>query len=269
MSLKPLILALVAAAAASAAQAGETACWYEHGVVVVPAEVAGVAGDYILDSGEPQTQLAQTQAQGAGFADPAFAADVVLAGVRQPGVTVAVKPLDVRTGLFPTPIAGVIGADVLKAWVADLSFTPCRLRLSAPGAAPPFGRAVAAPLRVMDGVPTIAAQVSDGTHSLAGAFVLSTGADAPVRLSDTAASVAGAAQPAELYPNGVLRAKLAGLSFAGRGFEDLLAGLVKPDDPGVTGLLGAALFHDLRLRLDMPAGRLLVAPAEKPAGRHR
>ncbi|THD81899.1 MAG: hypothetical protein E7812_03580 [Phenylobacterium sp.] len=269
MSLKLLLLALTAAAAATAAQAGETACWFEKGVVVVPAEVAGVAGDYILDSAEPQTVLAETQAQGAGFEATALTADVALAGAVQPNVAIAVKDLDVRTGLFPTPIAGVIGADVLKAWVADLSFTPCRLRLSAPGAAPAFGRAVSLPLRMTAGVPTLEAKASDGARSLTASFALSTGADAPVRLSDTAASVRGAAKPKELYPNGVLRAKLAGLTFAGRRFEDVLAGLETSSDPTVAGLLGAPLFHDLRVRLDIPGGQLLIAPNEKGPGSRR
>ena len=76
MSLKPVALGLAACAALpAAARAGETACWFENGVVVVPAEVAGVAGDFILDTGAAHTVLAETQAEGAGFADPAFAGD--------------------------------------------------------------------------------------------------------------------------------------------------------------------------------------------------
>lgn len=266
MSLKPVILALAAAAAPAAAQAGETGCWFEGGVVVVPAEVAGVAGDFILDTAEPQTLLAETQAQAAGYAATALTAEVAVAGQRQAGVAVAVRGLDVRTGLFPTPIAGVIGADVLKAYVLDIGFTPCRVRLSAPGKAPPFGRATVLPLRLIGGLPTVPASVSDGARTLSGAFLVSTGADAPLRLSDAAAAAPGAAKPQELYPDGVLRPRLRALSFAGRLYEGMLAGLFKPAAPQIAGEIGAALLHDRRVRIDMPRGRLSIAPDEKGPG---
>jgi hypothetical protein len=271
MSLAPVILALAAAAATPAAAhgaslAGETACWFEGGVVVVPAEVAGVAGDFILDTAAPQTLLAETQAQGAGYEETALTADVALAGRRRAGVAVAVQALDVRTGLFPTPIAGVIGADVLNAYVVDLSFAPCRLRLSAPGEAPPFGHAISLPLTTIAGLPSVPARVSDGSATLSGAFLVSTGADAPLRLSDAAAAVPGAARPQELYPDGVLRPRLRALSFSGRLYEGLLAGLFKPPEPRIAGEIGAAVLHDLRVRIDMPGGRMLVAPNEKGPG---
>jgi hypothetical protein len=266
MSLKPLLLALAASAAASAAHAGETACWSDGGVLVVPAEVAGIAGDFILDTGEAHTVLAETQAQTAGFEDKALVAEVSLAGVRTANVAVAVEDLDVRTGLFPTPIAGVIGTDVLAGYVLDVSFAPCRVRLSAPGKAPPFGRATVLPLTMVAGLPTAPASVSDGARALTGRFVIATGADAPLRLSEAVAAAPGAAKPAELYPNGVLRPKLSALSFAGRLYEGLLAGLVKPADPAIAGVIGGAPLNDLRLRLDLPAGRLSVAPNEKGPG---
>lgn len=128
--MKPLLLALACALPASAAQAGEAACWFENGVVVVPASVMGVAGDYILDTATPRTQLAETQAQGAGFAETALTGEVRLAGLRLTGRPVAVADLDMRTGALPTPIAGVIGVDLLKAYVLDVSFAPCRVARS-------------------------------------------------------------------------------------------------------------------------------------------
>jgi hypothetical protein len=266
MSLAPVILALAAAAAPAAGHAGEVACWFEGGVVVVPAEVAGVAGDFILDTGEPQTLLAETQAQAAGYEDTRLAAEVALAGERQANVAVAVKDLDVRTGLFPTPIAGVIGADVLKTYVVDVSFSPCQVRLSRPGEAPPFGRATHQALKWVAGVPTAWPNFSDGAITYTAPFVISTGADAPLRLSDGFAIVRGAAKPGELYPNGVVRPKLRALSFAGRLYENVPAGLVKPLSPEIGGVIGAALLHDQRIRIDMPGGRLLIAPNEKGPG---
>ena len=41
--------------------------------------------------------------------------------------------------------------------------------------------------------------------------------------------------------------------------ENLPAGLVKAEDPGLTGEIGAPLLSHYRLRFDFPAGRLLLA----------
>ena len=79
-----------------AARAGETACWFDSGVLVVPAEVAGVAGDYVLDTGAPHTLLDETQAQGAGYAETALVAAVRLTGLELPGRPVRVAVLDAR-----------------------------------------------------------------------------------------------------------------------------------------------------------------------------
>ena len=45
---------------------------FEGGVIVVGAEVMGVPGDYILDTATPHTQLADSQAQTAGFTETAL-----------------------------------------------------------------------------------------------------------------------------------------------------------------------------------------------------
>ncbi|MFC3068652.1 aspartyl protease family protein [Phenylobacterium soli] len=259
MSLAALLLALVA-------PAPPVSCWFENGVVVVPAEVAGVAGDFILDTGQAQTILAETQAQGAGFSETALTAQVRLAGRRTAGVPVAVQDIDVRAGLFPTPIAGVIGADVLKAYVVDIDFAPCRVRLSLPARAPRFRAAAALPLTWIAGAPAVEAAVADGPHAFTGDFALATGSDTAVRLSDALAAAPGAAKPRELYPYGVLRPRLRALSFAGRLAEDLPAGLVKPADPALAGEIGAPLLAAWRVRLDFPGRRLLLAPNEKGPG---
>ena len=259
-------LAALALAAAPAARAGEIGCWFENGVVVVPAEVAGVAGDYILDTGQPQTLLAETQAQGAGYAETEFAGEVRLAGVRIAALQLAVKDIDVRTGLFPTPIAGIIGADALRPYVVDLSFAPCRVALAAPGRGRALAGATALPLAWIAGRPTIAAAASDGPHAAAGDFALATGSDTAVRVSDALARVAGAAKPQELYPYGVLRPRLRALSLAGAIAEQLPAGLIKPDAATLMGEIGAPLLATWRLRFDFPAARLLLAPSKKGSG---
>lgn len=272
MSPKTHLLALAGAAAGAVAPkawAGESACWFENGVVVVSAEVLGVAGDYILDTGAARTVLAETQAQAAGYADTTLTGEVGVAGVRIADLPVIVQGIDVRSGLFPTPIAGVIGADVLKPYVVDLSFAPCRVALHAPGQAPAFRAATALPLSWIAGVPAVTAGVSDGPRVITGAFALATGSDTPLRISDTVAAAPGAAKPRELYPYGVLRPRLRALSLAGQIAEHLPAGLLKTDDPSLLGAIGAPLLWAWRVRFDFPANRLLLAPDEKGPGASR
>lgn len=259
----PILAALIALAAtpaeAAKAPVGGTACWFENGVVVVGAEVMGVPGDYVLDTATPHTQLADSQAQTAGFAETALVGEVRLAGVVARDRPVAVASLDLRTGALPTPIAGVIGADVLRAYVLDVTFAPCRVTLSPAGRAPPFRATNALPMRWVADRPVVAAAAADGPRALAGDFTPATGGDTAVRLSDAIARAPGAAKPKELYPYGILRPRLRAFSFAGALFEDLPSGLIKAEDPGLSGEIGAPLLSRWRLRFDFPAGRLLLA----------
>jgi hypothetical protein len=239
----------------------EQACWFENGVVVTPAQVLGVAGDYILDTATPNTQIAETQAQTAGFSETALSGKVRLAGLRLSGQPVAVAKLDMRTGALPTPIAGVIGADVLKNYVLEVRFSPCRIRLTRSG---PERRAKGAQrLRInwIGGVPTIRAAVADGVTTLAGDFAIGVGADTAVRLSDAVAGAPSAAKTRELYPYGVLRPKLSALSFAGDLSQNLPAGLIAAQEGAVTGIIGGPLLARYRLRFDFPRGWLEVSPA--------
>lgn len=259
MTRAPLALSAVLALAATPARAAEAACRFENNVVVVGAEVMGVAGDYILDTATPHTQLGETQAQAAGYADTALLGAVRLAGVTAAGQSVAVADLDMRTGALPTPIAGVIGADVLKAYVVDVSFSPCRVRLSPAGRGPALAAEAALPMGWVAGRPVVRAAASDGTRARAGDFAPATGGDTAVRLSDAVASAPGAVRPKELYPYGILRPTLRAFSFAGGLSENLPAGLVKAEAPGLTGEIGAPLLSQWRLRFDFPGGKLLLA----------
>lgn len=273
---RPRLLRLAAGAALAAplaapleARAGEAPCWFERGAVVVSAEVAGVVGDFILDTGAPRTILAETQAQAAGYEATDIAGEVSLAGVRSATLPMVVKDIDVRTGLFATPIAGIIGADALKPYVLDLRAGPCRVALYPAGHAPRFGSAMRLPLTWIAGVPTAEASASDGPHAFTGAFALATGSDTAARLSDAYAAAPGAAKPQELYPYGVLRPRLRALSFAGGIAEAVPAGLVKSPDPALAGEIGAPLLMAFRLRFDFPAGRLELTPNEKGPGSRR
>ncbi|THD68176.1 hypothetical protein [Phenylobacterium sp.] len=252
-------LALIAAPAL----AGEAACWFENGVVVVGAEVMGVSGDYILDTASPHTVLADSQANAAGFAETALKGEVRLAGVALKDRPVAVEVVDLRTGALPTPIAGIIGADVLQGFVLDVDFSPCRVRLSR-RAGGRFPAAASLPMGWVAGRPVVRAAVADGPHAFSGFFTPGVGADTGVRLSDALARAPGAPKDKtkELYPYGVLFPRLRALSFAGGLTENLPAGLMKAEDPALAGQLGAPLLSHWRLRFDFPAGKLLLAAAK-------
>ncbi len=254
-----LALAALAAALPPAARAAEAACWFEGGVVVVTAQAAGIAGDFILDTGTATSVLHNTAAEAAGIEGRQTVGDVRLAGVTVSGHTLAVAPLDVRTWNLPTPVAGVIGADVLKGFVVDVEFRPCRVRLSRPGEAPAFRPRERLALTWDEGRPTAPAAVFDGRLAASGAFILATGMDVAVRLADDLASTPGAARPSEVYPDGVWRARLEGFSFGGHTAGTVAAGLSKPLGQAA-GTLGGEALAAYRLRFDFPAGQVLVAP---------
>lgn len=243
-------------------EAGTTRCWIDQGVLVVPAVVAGAAGDYILDTGAPTTQLHETRAQSEGFADKALTSEIRLAGLILPARSVAVVDLDARTYDFPTPIAGVIGADALGGLVLDVSFAPCRVGLWRKGREPWLTRARALPMTMAEGRPLVAMGVADGTRAELGRFVPSTGLDAAVRLDAGQAMVVHDGKPDALLPYGAGRARLRALSFGGELWENLPAGLVAPADlpPGALGQVGPAVLARWRLRFDFADGRLWRAP---------
>jgi hypothetical protein len=229
-----------------------------------------VPGDYILDAATPQTILAETQAQTAGYSETTLSGDVRVAGVRLKAGAIAVADLDLRTGALPTPIAGVIGADVLRGQVVDVSFRPCRVAIWRGGHTLRFAAAQRLPLSWIAGRPTVVAAAADGPRAIRGGFAVGTGADTAVRLSDGLAGAPGAAKPKELYPYGILRPKLRAFSFAGGLWQNLPAGLVAAEDPALAGQIGAPLLADWRLRLDLARDQLLLAaPNEKGPGDRR
>jgi len=256
-----LALSAALALTATPAAAGQAACWFENNVVVVSAEVMGVPGDFILDTATPHTILADSQAQTAGYADTALVGDVRLAGLTLRHRPVQVLAIDLRTGALPTPIAGVIGADLLRGLVLDVSFSPCRIALRPASKAGPFRASTALPMAWLADRPVVHAAAADGPRALAGAFAPAIGADTAIRISDAVAKAPGAAKPKELYPYGILRPRLRALSFAGSLSENLPAGLIQAENPGLVGQIGAPLLSHYHLRFDFPAGKLLLRSA--------
>lgn len=251
--------------AAGPARAGETACWFEEGTLVVPAEVAGAAGDYILDTGTARTLLHETRAQAEGFAGTALTGDVRLAGLRVKDRPLAVEAIHARTYAHPTPIAGVIGADVLSGFVLDVSYAPCRVALHPPGKAPAIREGLSLPMGRSGDLPLAAASASDGQTGVRGPWVLAVSQALPARLSEAVAVVPGTAQPDELYPGGVWTADLDALGFAGQAHTHLRAGLLRRSEAaGALGAIGAPVLSRWRLRFDFPRGRLILKEKGPP-----
>ncbi|HEX2561932.1 hypothetical protein [Phenylobacterium sp.] len=252
--------------ASSPAQAGESACWFEEGTLVVPAVVAGAAGDYILDTGTARTILHDTRAQAEGFEQTQLTGEVRVAGVVLRERPVVVEGLDARTYAHPTPIAGVIGADVLSGFVLDVSYSPCRIALHRPASAPPTRGAVL-PMGRFGHLPLAPAGVTDGVRGARGPWILAVSQPLPARLNEAVATVPGAAKPEELYPGGVWTAQLAGLSFAGQVAPDVQAGLLRQAEAdGALGAIGSPVLSRWTLRFDFPRGRLTLKEQGPPLG---
>jgi hypothetical protein len=249
----PLLALSLLAVSGGPALAGQTACWFENGAVVVPAAIGGVTGDYVLDLSAPRTLLHETAAQAAGYADTALSLPVRLAGQRSPAGPVTVRDLDYRSVGFFTPITGVIGADILDRYVLTLDFAPCRLTLETPRrdgtgrrrARPAGALAVA----MVGGVPTVLAAASDGLRGVSGPFALDTASRGGVRAR-------GAADGPRQKPAGTLRA----LSLGGVLRQDVPTVVAGELPDGVVGAIGADVLAGYRLRLDPRALRLWLIP---------
>ncbi|WP_091743160.1 hypothetical protein [Phenylobacterium immobile] len=242
--------AFLAALIAMPAHAGAVRCRLEHGALVAPAAVAGIAGDYIIDTGQAHSILAETQAQDAGFDGAAALGDVLIAGQALAGQTLDIVDLDGRSRDFATPIAGVIGADLLAGFIFDVRFSPCWLALWRPGQAPRFRPTISLSLDWIDGAPAISASVADGPTVRSGGFTLATGLGRAISLS-----------PATVRAPASGQGRLRALSLAGDLFENLDAVIGPPK--AALGDLGSPVLARYRLRLDFPARLLHLTPAER------
>lgn len=237
------MITAAALALAAPARAGEIACAFDGGVVVAPAAVAGIVGDYIIDTGQAATVLHYDRAMGAGLTEPGVRASTVLAGLEGPPTDVAIVSLDARAGGLPTPVAGVIGVDVLSHYRMDLRLSPCRLTLTP-------GRPVKAE------APLVSATISDGRTARRGWFVVATGQAPALQLSATEAEPSP--PPAEGEPAPVLRVDR--LSVGGELFTRLETNVVPPEtlDSRAIGVIGVEALKAFRLTFDFPRSRLTL-----------
>ena len=189
-----------------------------------------------------------------GILEPELPLPVEIAGLKTPAVSVRVVDLDARGAGFVTPIAGVIGMDVLAGHSVEIDFAHCRVRIDQPWRA---RRQVVLPVEVVEGLPTISASVSDGPTALRGAFAIDTASLAMARLSTHDASATG---KLDITARHKAPARLRALSIGGVLAENVPASLADDLPEGVTGALGVGLWARHRLRLAADARTLTIAP---------
>ena len=256
MVARAALLACGLAAWSGEALSAEIGCWLDRGVLVAPATAAGVSGDFIIDTGADHSSFHNTRAQAAGVEGDSMAGEVRLAGARVAERELAIEDLDARTWAFPTPIAGVIGADILRDFVVELDTSPCRLTLASAGDLPrPVGSSL--PISWHDALPVVPGALSDGPTARIVTLVPATGLDTAVRLSPALAAVPGGDAKA-MSPYGQGGAELRALSLGNRLFEDLQVGL-SDGQTKADGSVGLQVLGRWRLRFDFPAGRLHLA----------
>jgi hypothetical protein len=239
------------------ADAGEAACSLDNGAVIVPAALGNIAGDFILDLSAARSQLHDTRAQGEGLTETEVRAPLRLAGETIPA-DFAVADLDARELGFPTALNGLIGADSLKGHVIDLAITPCRIRLSRKATGARLGATL--PIRWIAGTPAVWASISDGCTGLAGWFAIDTGA-AGVRLSSAIAHLSRSPKDVDASSRDHPPARIAALGFAGRVFRNTPAALETDLPAPLLGSLGAAVWSNYELRLNLIRDQLTLYPA--------
>ena len=256
-------LAMLTAPPAQAAPGGWHGCVITHGVLLVPAKAGGLTGQFVLDAASPHSVIDATQASLADLSETGVRVSVRVADHRIPALPVAVAALDDRTRLLPTPVTGVLGADILRDQVLEVWPEPCRFRLDARASA--MGRPlVSLPVDRRSGAPTIEAAVADDRHAVRGAFRIATGGGVPVRLSPTVAAYRGALPDAK-----GLSAPLRALSIGPLLVENPLGAIAETAEPGIAGEIGEPVWSRYGLRLDLHRGRLeLLDPAQQKTRRN-
>jgi hypothetical protein len=251
-------LALVLAGAIPVeAHAGASRCWVDSGAVVVPAAFGRITGDFLLDLSTAHSVLHLDVAQGDGIQTTSASGVLIFAGERIPA-QLAVASLDDRSLGLPTTINGLVGADVLASYVIDLRLSPCRIALW-PRRAPSFHATATAPIQWVEGVPTIAASISDGRTALAGRFAIDTGTNA-VRVSSAAGALSRT--PKGIDPASRLDppARLDAVGFGGKALRGLPSALESDLPSGVLGGLGDAVWSRYDVRIDLKRARLELRP---------
>ena len=235
-----LLAVCLVLAGAGAARGADIRCSIDNGAVVVAAAYGPIAGDFLLDLSQAHSQLHATAAQTAGWTDDHTSRTLRLAGQTLRDFPMSVADLGARTAAFPTNISGVLGADAMRRFALDLTFTPCRLRLTR-GLPPKRPGVHVLNVRTLGGVPVVSAAISDGVTARAGLFAIDT-ASAGSRIADAGFS---RALPAGADPADRARppARLRAVSVGGVLVEQTPAGVMGPAAPGLSGALGLGVWE--------------------------
>ncbi len=232
--------------------AGSTRCWIDQGAVVAAASFGDIAGDFVIDTGVPVSELHDTAANSHGVTDDSATRPLVFAGRRLASVRMAVADLD---ALPPadTNIAGVIGADVLSRYPLKIEFAPCRLTWG-PSRAP--RGALRLPVTTGAGVPEIETTVSDGVRSRRGPMIVSTGR--------TETLVPNAILTRTPKPGSFAPVRLRAVVLGGRLLEQVPGGVA--EEP--SGSIGTGVWRGWSaMLLDVRRGELELAPWRETHGR--
>lgn len=255
------VIAGHAEAARRTTEAAWTTCQFTHGVLVVTAQVGGLTGPFILDTATATSVLDATQASLAGLAAGEVRAPVRFAGRRWPALRVTVAALDARTRAMPTPVTGILGADILDDRVLEVRPEPCRLRLTARPARQGPTLAVL-PIERRGGLAYVLASVSDGEQAKRGLMRVATGTDLALLLAPDAARLEGASAGAQ-----GLTASLRAISLGDLLIENPRGALASAASPGVLGEIGEPVWSRYGFVLDLRRGRLtLFTPTNRHGG---
>jgi predicted aspartyl protease len=256
-------------------------------LVLVTAEVNGVPGSFLLDSGAGATVLDSgfasrlglaergvMEARGTGGSETAAFVDastLQLPGVVLRGQTIVTIGLDGVAEALGRPIAGILGWDFLSRFAVEIDYARARLALAPSGKYEPRPGAVRVPLRIEMNVPRVEGTL-DGEHR--GSFLVDTGNGRGLllhspfarahgygeRRSDGAVDVAGVGGSTRMD-----QITIRSLALGGAEFRDLPA-FVSDSDEGIVaideaiGNVGGALFERSVLAFDYSEESLWILP---------
>lgn len=251
-------IALAAIVAPASSGAAGTRCWIDHGALVAPAAFGDIAGDFLIDLAAPVSQIDAGRAAADGQEADRPVGALYLAGVHLSGARFQSAELDARTRGFDTVINGVIGADILSHYVVEITPSPCRLRLLRGAGVRASKRVTRLKVRIVEGVPAIAATAVDGVRVRPGLYAI-----------DTAhwTSRVAAARPSKPIPEGAAEAplRLRGLEVGGRLYEQVPTRIEGSPGGRLAGEVGMAVWSRDEMRVNIQQ-RWLELTALRDAG---
>lgn len=249
----------------------------DRGMIYVQAEVDGVRGQFILDTGAPGLVLNEIpQASADNPYSAQSSGGEVSVGMKRVGrfewagrklkwVEAVVVNLDHLEAVHQSPIKGMIGYDLLKEYFVFLDYSRRQLIIRADGA-PPLKPAVIFPFELDGHLPVVTVNVQGVALRLG----LDTGAAAnlldkkwqhlfPAADSDAVMGVQGLDQAVQRMPMGTL----SGLRVQDEVFDATfvrmdLSHLQTASGQPLDGLLGYSFLSDYQIAIDYKTGRLLL-----------